>query len=119
MTATWIGTLEGIELADGTTIDTPPLALGIVPRRGLVVARTRADLAAGNLLRRGPGRYQPLRAVLYRRRRTGRYPGLRWRHELHATGFLVGPGGPVFAPLSRDRLAHVCAFPPGDFICEG
>lgn len=116
---TWHGTLEGVELADGTVIDTPPVALGTDSRRGLVTARTREALLAGAFITRGSGRYRPIAAVLYRRRRKAPHAGFRWRHELTATGFRASAAGPVFSALSRDRLAHVCAFPAGDFICEG
>ena len=119
MGATWHGTLEGVELSDGRYLRLAPVAIGSVEGIGLVTAATRAALLSGRFFPKGGGRYQRLRAVYYKRRRTGPNGGLRWRHELSSTAFADGPRGPGCVSISPARAARVCPHPPGEFICEG
>lgn len=117
--ATWVGTLRGVELDDGTYVELAPIAVGVLPGIGLVTAADRASLETGRYITPAAGRYQRVRALYYRRRRLGQNSGLNWRHELKNTAFARSPRGPVFVSLSRAAAARVCPSPPGDFICEG
>ena len=118
--ATWHGTLDGVELANGEYLALPRVALGSVDGVGLVTALSLADLKRGAFLTAPRGvATEPIRAVHYLRRRRGAYPGWRWRHELKATALASLAHGPVFVSLSPERVARVCARPPGDFICKG
>lgn len=115
--ATYHGTLYGVELADGTFVALARCAVGSRPDIGLITADTRAAIENGGpLYPKTGGRYRPIRAVYYTRRRPG---GLKWRHELKNTAFQIGPSGPVFHNLSPGKAVRECAWLPGEFMCEG
>jgi len=117
MSARYVGRLESVRLWDGSRVKVSGV-VGLVDGVGLVTARTKPELMAGQFATPGRGRYQAAAAVYYYRDRDG-YPSRYWVHELDSTSVQVGAAGgvPVFAH-SVGGAAHVCAM-PGDFICAG
>ncbi len=126
---TVFGELYAVRDARRRFVRVPRVWLGHFPGVGLVTARTRAALESGRFLEADrASQWAPLSEVFYEldeperaeRARLG-FPGERWRHAVQSTAMGVASGRPVFAHIEGQgvRVAHVCASPPGGFICDG
>lgn len=114
----YVGELFAVRVAGETADrDVQWVALGVMPKKGLVTAEDRKELARGVIYAKPPGgrRYKMTRLCYRRERRQGKW----WYHDTpNAYCRLVrarGSNDPPFAWLdSRDSLA--CG--PEAFICE-
>ncbi len=119
---TYHGELYGVRELSGRFVRVPRVALGSLRGVGLVTAPDKAALLAGRYYQADEGGgFRPVVQVFYRRERFGPYMGTNWKHDVNATELGSSSGVPVFRFLEGLGVApaHVCAYPPGEFICDG
>ena len=117
--ADYVGKLTGIRYAgSGVETDVEPAYIGIDEHFGLVTARTRSDLAAGNYTQRPNGKKRRISELYYTRSRKDNPGGDQWFHEL-TYAFAISQGGKQDKPrvYLEGYDVHICPGMPGNYLC--
>lgn len=119
MNAVYVGRLYAVQFEGEEPQAVSPRSIGVDESRGIVTAKTRADLRRGDY-DRAPSSTQRGRRVVrlwYRRRRKEWGPGDRWYHDLTYTkGFPSVTKDGDLRVFLKGRDVHICD-EPGDFLC--